>query len=679
MKATTKIETRPRRKKETKKNNGSQIGFFFDQTRCDGCFACMVACKDWHDVPAGPASWLRITPVEKGKYPDCFLAYKINFCNQCASAPCVAACPAEAITKREADGIVTVDREKCVGRDECGFPCSIDCPAGNDVLGFVSLIKEGNYAGAWKRLVENNPFPGVCGRVCFHPCETACNRSQVDEPVSIQALERFAAEHIPTVPPFTLDCKKQQRVAIVGSGPAGLSCAYHLARRGYRVTVFEALPVAGGVLRVGIPEYRLPQAVLDREIDFIKATGVEIKTNMRVGQNISLKDLDKFDAVFLAVGTHKEKRLNIPGIDMKEVIPGVDFLREVRLNGKVKVGKRVVVLGGGNVAFDCARTALRLGATEVHIVCPECDEDMPAEPSEIKQGKEEGIEIHTSRLACKILSKNERLSGVECLGLRSMKFDEDGRLQFDAIKGSETILPADTVISAVGQEPELSFLPADIKVKNGVISIDENGATSRRKYFAGGDAAISEKRVAWAIGSGRRAAEAIDRFLSGLPAEKPAKKTQTVKSKLVDTDFIKKKKRTSAPALPVAVRHQNFNEVELGLDTEPAKAEADRCLVCRAMCSVACPYGAPQFGIEDNPKMQKCNFCVEDWEQGDKPICVRSCTMRALDAGPIEELRARYGDIKSAEGFIYHKKTEPAITFKPKSYSRKSSDKSAAV
>lgn len=659
--------TKPRVTNKAEQTSSGQLGFYFDQNRCDACYACVVACKDWHDIPPGPAKWLRVSTIEKGKYPNVYLGFNINLCNQCVNAPCLAACPAEAISKREADGVVVVDRDKCLGQDECGYPCSHECPAGNDVLGFVSLIREGKYAEAWKLLAESNPFPGVCGRVCLHPCESACNRGQVDEPVSIQALERFAAEYIHAVPPFIVE-RKQQRVAIVGSGPAGLACAYHLARHGYRATVFEALPVAGGMLRVGIPEYRLPRAVLDREIAFIEALGVEIKTNMRVGQNLSLEELDQFDAVFLAVGTHKERPLDITGANLKEVIAGVDFLREVRLNGKAIIGQRVVVLGGGNVAVDSARTALRLGAKEVSIAYRRTQAEMPASPEEVEAALEEGIAIHTSRLPIKITSENEHVAGIECISLRSIESDKDRKLQFNTIKGSETILPADTIILAIGQESDLSFLPRDIKVNRDMIIIDENGATSRRKYFAGGDAAIPEKKVAWAIGSGRRAAQAIDRYLRGLPKEKPAAKPTTVEPKLVDTDFIEKKKRVTAPVLSVTDRRQNFGEVVLGLNNESAKEEANRCLLCKGMCLVACPYDAPQFGAEDNPKMQKCEFCLEDWERGDKPICVRSCTMRALDAGPIDELRAKYGDIRSAEEFPYYKKSEPAITFKPKAY-----------
>ena len=665
MKVTTKKGTELKAGKKAEGTGSSQLGLFFDQTRCDGCYACVVACKDWHDVPPGPASWIRVPTIERGKYPNPFLAFNVNLCYHCVNVPCLTACPVDAISKREEDGIVVVDREKCVGRDECGYPCSHECPAGNDVLGFVSLVREGRYAEAWRLLIENNPFPSVCGRVCSHPCESVCIRSQVDEPLAIHALERFVADYMHTVPPFTVE-RKKQKVAIVGSGPAGLSCAYHLAKRGYMVTVFEALPVAGGMLRVGIPEYRLPKAVLEREIAFIEALGVEIKTNMQMGQNLSLEELDQFDAIFLAVGAVKERVPDIPGTDLAGVMTGLDFLREVKLNGKVNVGKRVVVLGGGNVAFDCARTAHRLGATEIHLVCPECYDDMLAEPSEIEQGKEEGIAFHNSCIFSRILGKNEHVVGAECQSLRSMEFDEDGKLHFDAIEGSEHVLPADTVILAIGQEPDLSFLPKDIKVNRGIISIDEDGTTSRPKYFAGGDAAIPERRIAWAIGSGRRAAQAIDRALKGLPKEKPAEKPTTIESKLLDTDFIEKKERVKIPMLPVRDRRQNFAEVERGLDSEQARAEADRCLLCQGMCLVACPYNAPQFGAEDNPKMQKCDFCLEEWAQGKQPICVRSCTMRALDVGPIEELQAKYGDVREAEGFPYYEKSEPAIIFKPK-------------
>ena len=326
-----------------------------------------------------------------------------------------------------------------------------------------------------------------------------------------------------------------------------------------------------------------------------------------------------------------------------------------------------MVLGGGNVAFDCARTAHRLGASEVQIVCPECQEDILAEPAEVEQGQEEGITIHSSRLACRVLSEDGRVSGVECLGLRSMSFDEAGKLHFDAIEGSEKVLSADTVILAIGQEPALSFLPKDIKVKGGMISVDANGVTSRPGYYAGGDAALTERKVAWAIGSGKRSAEAIDRALKGLPVEKPVEKAAGNGHKLLDTDFIEKKARVQIPVLPVKDRRQGFAEVETGLDSEQAKAEAERCLICRGMCLVACPYDAPQFGAEDNPRMQKCDLCLDRYQENQKPICVEACPVYALDAGLFSEMRAKYGDIREAEGFCYYPATEPSLIIKPRS------------
>jgi heterodisulfide reductase subunit A2 len=646
----------------------SQMGFYCDQTSCMGCAACVIACKQWHDIPAGPASWMRVQSIEEGVFPNVYLGYLPSRCLNCENAACVEACPAGAVSKREKDGIVLVDRDKCLGRDACGNDCSDACPAGTDVRGFVSLIKQGKYEDAWRLVVESNPFPGVCGRVCVHPCESACARGQVDEPVAINALERLASEHMSPNPlhvPYLAE-RRSEKVAVVGSGPAGLTCAYHLARLGYRVTVFEALPVAGGMLRIGIPKYHLPKEILDREIAFIENCGVEIKTNKRLGENLSKTDLEQYAAVFLSTGAHKQKTLDIPGKDLKGVMTGIDFLAKVNSDENVDLGKQILVVGGGDVAIDCARSAIRLGASEVHIACLESLEQMPANPTGIAEAEEEGIKIHPSRSFSRILGANGHCDGVECVNLHSMKFEQDGTLHLDVIEKSEHVLPADTIILAIGQALDTKVLPEGLEVNNGRIVIDETGATSLPNYFAGGDAAIPEWRVAYAIGSGRRAAEAINRQIRGLPAVESPSTSKTRKSQFSDTETFEKMERVSTEKLAVSNRISGFPEVELTLTDEQGKKEANRCLECRGMCSLACPYDVPQFDAGDNPKMQKCDSCVEEWEAGKDPICVRSCPTRALDAGPIEELKAKYGDSRVAKNFTYYENTKPSVVFKAK-------------
>jgi NADH-quinone oxidoreductase subunit F len=605
-----------------------------------------------------------LTSQEAGTFPDVSLHYLLPTCLHCTTPGCVTVCPAEAITKRDEDGVIIVDIEKCKGPEACGHPCSDKCPAGINVLGFISQLQEGDYDAAWELITEANPLPGVTGRVCFHPCQSVCNRLQVDETIAIHNLERFISDNASRTPPPLME-PKNQTVAVVGSGPAGLSCAYHLARRGYQVTVFEALPVVGGMLRVGIPDYRLSRDILEREISFIKDTGVKIKTNRRLGDNLTFEELDRFDAVFLAIGALKDRLPDILGVNLKGVNSGLDFLREVNLNGKAKVGKRVLVIGGGNVAIDCARTTLRLGATRVDVACLESYDEMPADEDEVKQAQAEGVTIHPARAFCRITDEGGQASGVECLNLRSMRFDEAGELHFDAVEGSEHIIPADTIIIATGQAPDLSCLPSDIKAGKGIIEVDENGATSRKNYYAGGDAAVTidRRRVSWAIGMGRRAAAAIDRQLQGLPAEKPASAEEDIEYKIMDTDFIEKKARVAIPELSLAKRKQGFKEVELGLEPETAIAEAKRCLLCQGMCLVACPYDAPQFISRAQTRMLKCNFCIDRLSEDKEPACVASCPVIALDAGSMEELIEKYGGAKQAEGFTNYPKTEPAIVF----------------
>ena len=640
-------------------------GFYFDQSICLGCFSCMAACRAWNELTPTMPDLRKLDYREEGDAAGLSLSYLLPTCLHCANPGCVTICPVQAITKRDEDGVVIVDVEKCKGPDECGRPCSTECPAGIDVPGFIDLSREGDYEGAWQLITEVNPLPSVTGRVCFHPCESVCIRTQVDEAIAVHYLERFIADNA-SRPPVPLAEVNGKTVAVVGSGPAGLSCAYHLARRGYRATIFEALPVVGGMLRVGIPDYRLDKTALERDITFIKNTGVKIETGRRLGDNLTFAELDKFDAVFLAIGAFKEKLPEIPGIDMKGVISGLDFLREVNLNQKPELGNRVLVIGGGNVAIDCARTALRLGVSEVAVACLESEDEMPADEPEVKQAVAEGVTVYPSRAFCGITGENGQAFGVECLNLRAMEFDEEGRLHTDAIEGSEHFFPADTIIIATGQSPDLACLPANIAVSRGVIQVNENGVTSRKKYYAGGDAtvAIDRRKVSWAIGMGRRAALAIDRELQGLPPEKPEVTEEKIEYKLSDTDFIEKQSRVKMPEIPVTERRRKFDEVELGLDADKAAEEAKRCLQCHGMCLIACPYDAPQFITRARTHMFKCNFCVDRLDEGKEPACVAACPVMALDSGPLEELVRKYSGRKVAKGFIDYPKTEPAVTFK---------------
>ncbi|GAI76152.1 unnamed protein product, partial [marine sediment metagenome] len=278
-----------------------QLGFYVNQSRCTGCYTCRVACKDWHDVPAGPASWIRVITTEKGKFPNLSLSNLFNACYHCADPICATVCPAEAISKREEDGIVIVDREKCRQTASCGIisnykdipfgdmqsPCTIACPAGVNAQGYIALVARGKFREALELIRQDLPLPSVCGRVCQHPCETACKRQELDEPIAIMDLKRFVTDQVLSMPE-PLPITESQKVAIIGSGPAGLAAAWELAKNGYPTTIFEALPVAGGMLAVGIPDYRLPKEILLRDLDYLKALGIKIKTSSPIGTGPTL-------------------------------------------------------------------------------------------------------------------------------------------------------------------------------------------------------------------------------------------------------------------------------------------------------------------------------------------------------------------------------------------------------
>ncbi len=486
-------------------------------------------------------------------------------------------------------------------------PCRDACPSGQRAQGYIALIREGRYEDALRVIKEDNPFPGICGRICNHRCEDACNRGKVDEPLNIRALKRFVTDKVyaePRVPREPAQRLFDQRVAIIGAGPCGLTAAQDLTSAGYTVTVLEALPVPGGMLRVGVPEYRLPTDIVEREVQDIVDLGVELRLSTRVDDLDELFD-QGFDAVLIAVGAHEGIRLPIPGANLGGVLINTRFLRDVRLgsHGSGEELGRVLVLGGGNVAVDCARTAVRLGAAQVHMACLEPRTGMPCHDWEAAAAEEEGVVVHASRTFTRILDDGTgRVAGVECQLVRSFSFDATGRLELEVEPGSSHVIACDTVIFSVGQRAGLAFIPDDAGVgltARRTVAINPNTmAATRPGVFAAGDSVSGTAFVIEAVASGHKAAESIHRYLRGMYLEPPPKPelpvvqlTQGEIDHRVQTGEIQLHARVPMPELPVSERAASFAEVERGYDDQSAQAEAGRCLAC-GRCSecLSCQY-----------------------------------------------------------------------------------------
>jgi heterodisulfide reductase subunit A-like polyferredoxin len=467
-------------------------------------------------------------------------------------------------------------------------PCQAACPSGVHAQAYIALISQGKYKEALEVHREHNPLPLVCGRVCPHPCEDVCNRSELDSPIAIADLKRFIAdwelEHSDEkIEPF--EKTQDKKIAIIGSGPAGLTCGYYLAKMGYSPTIFESLPVAGGMLAVGIPDYRLPKDILQAEIDYIKKKGVEIILNKGLGRDFSLEDLKKegYEAVFLGIGSHGSKKLAIPDEKLEGVISGVKFLREVNLGNKVKIGSRVAIIGGGDVAVDAARVAHRLGS-EAFILYRRSRAEMPAHNSEIAATELEGIDIHYLVQPVKIIGKNKKVVGIECIKMELGEPDESGRRRPVPIEGSEFTIEADCVMPAIGQNPEMEILK-DTKVKiskEGTIFVkDKTYSTNIEGVFAAGDAQSGPSTVVAAVGSAREAASAIDAYLQDITYEGEHDPEDVVVFEDLELDNqIKSEERITHKELPASKRKKNFNEVAFGLSKEEAALESARCLNC---------------------------------------------------------------------------------------------------
>lgn len=476
-------------------------------------------------------------------------------------------------------------------------PCQHTCPVGINIPKYVAHIAEGEYQEAIDTIRERNPFPAICGRICHHPCETRCRRGELDDPVDIRTLKRYAADwyfdHV-LEPPEPFPRTQGQRVAVVGAGPTGLSCAYFLAKMGYAVTVFEALPVGGGMLSVAIPEFRLPREVIQREIDYIAARGVEIRYNTPINVNFTVEGLrkDGFDAVFIGAGAQRSQVIGIPGEleDVEGLYYGLRFLRDVKTGRQVEVGRRVAVIGGGNVALDSARTALRLGAEGVSIYYRRSRSEMPVSEVELDEAVAEGIEVNFLVSPTRIVSDQWRVVGLQCTRMSLGEADASGRRRPVPIDGSEFFVQADTVIAAVGQAPDLSFLPPDSALERTrweTLVVDNNTlATNISGIFAGGDFVSGPGMVIEAIAAGRRGAIAVDKYLKGDTSRveiydlRSGVVREVIATEEEEEEEWEAKPRLEMPKLSPEERKTSFREIELGLSEERAREESKRCLRC---------------------------------------------------------------------------------------------------
>ena len=473
-------------------------------------------------------------------------------------------------------------------------PCQAACPAEVNVVGYMNLTGLGKFEEALALVRERMPFASLCGRICFHPCETACKRGQMDKPLAVCDTKRFLGDRELETGLFhhpPLKEARPEKVAVIGAGPAGLSAAYYLTLEGYAVTVFEKLSIPGGMLSVGIPEYRLPREIIAAEISNLGKMGVIIKTGFCFGRDITLDSLEKegFKAFFIATGMHRSLFLNIEGEDLEGVIPGTDWLRKVALKEAFTTGERVVIIGGGNVAIDCARTCLRLGAKRVTLVYRRSRTEMPAYDYEVEEAEKEGVEFLFLSAPLKIIGENGRVTALEIMRMTLTEPDQSGRRRPVPIEGSETLLEVDQVIPAIGQTPDPEFLKGlalEVDVQGRIVAEDQTLAASRPGVFAGGDCTLGPASFVEAVAHGRRAAESIRSYLEhgGLREVKPQEKPMDPAL----TDEEKKRalpiQRQTMPVLPLEKRKGNFAEVNVGFTEAMAQAEGRRCLSCSLCC-----------------------------------------------------------------------------------------------
>jgi NADH-quinone oxidoreductase subunit F len=574
--------------------------YFLSFTQAESCGKC-VPCR------LGTKQLLEIlTGITQGKGHEqdmdtlLTIAKTVKECSLCGLGQ---TCPNPVLTTLEyfRDEYETHIREKKCAAAVCDAlmisPCQHTCPVGINIPKYVAQIADGEYLEAVNTIRERNPFPAICGRICHHPCEGRCRRGELDDPVAIRALKRFAADwyfdHVAELPPpEPFPQTHSQKVAVVGAGPTGLSCAYFLAQMGYPVTLFEALPLGGGMLSVAIPDFRLPRDVIEKEIDYIAKRGVEIKYNTPINVNFTIEDIRNsgFEAIFIAAGAQRSQNIGIPGEleDVEGFYYGLRFLRDAKIGKPVKIGGRVAVIGGGNVALDSSRTALRLGADEVNIFYRRSREEMPVTEVEYDEAVAEGIQVNFLVSPTRIVSNNWKVTGLQCVQMKLGEPDSSGRRRPIPVSGSEFFAPADSVIAAVGQAPDLSFLPPDSALERTRwerLAVNENKlATNVPGVFAGGDFVSGPGMVIEAIAAGRRGAISIDKYLRG---DTSRVEIYDLKPSVIEEEITREEEeswepqfRPEIPHLPLQERKGTFKEIELSFSEEKARQEAKRCLRC---------------------------------------------------------------------------------------------------
>jgi NADPH-dependent glutamate synthase beta subunit-like oxidoreductase len=509
-------------------------------------------------------------------------------------------------------------------------PCNHGCPAGNDIRGFLrTLAEKKDYEEAWHVLTRTNPLPATCGRVCPHPCEDGCNRRDFDSPVAINSAERAVGDYglEENLEHKKLIAARKEKVAVVGSGPAGLSCAFHLAKRGFQVKIFEAYGEPGGMMRYGIPSYRLPNYILKQELENIMKLGIELECNIKVGVNIPMDQLiQHYDAVFMGIGAQRGLLIDVPGQDAQNVFSGVEFLRDVNSGKYVDVGKDVVVIGGGNTAMDCARVAKRLGAN-VSVVYRRTRVEMPAITAEIDEAMEERVMFRYHTNPVKIIQDDDKVVGILSVQMELKEPDASGRARPVPIAGSESVIPADTVILATGQAVDYDGIEVHTR-DNKWISANEDLMTSIEGVFAGGDAVLGLETVSAAIGQGTRAASAIEDYVDG-NVESRLASPPVIHSKDLNTYYYQKTRRFEKEALPIHMRLKHFKELYPGLDPEAIIDESERCFSCGLCyncgnCFMYCPDNAVKVSEKTGLYEFDLDFCKGCG------LCAKECPCRYI-------------------------------------------------